>query len=280
MVWTNDVRDPMEAEGEPGEGLPPQQQAAPALEPEVNLELDQQLPAAVVELQSLEAIGSAMRELQLSVAGMSATVSAFNERSAAQESIIGRMQQRLEELQGDQVRALLRPVYEQLAALHADITAVAERELRLTNDARLGKELAFLTNRVETAFESLGLVSVEAEAGTVFDSRLHAAVRSKPTPDAELDKSIAEVRRQGFVTPGTAKTELHARVVVYSFDPQAPGGHETRAAAPVNTVIAVDSSLGLTEAPSHAVTPAVTVRTEHTPQVPLPPMPPSYIEGS
>lgn len=281
MVWKNVVGDPANAEGKPlGDGQIQEPAAASASVLEENPALDEKTPAAEIAGLSLADVDLTLRDVQSVLAGLTSRVTAFNERSAAQESIITRMQQRLEELQGDQVRALLRPVFEQLGALHGDITAVAERELRAGNDARLGKELAFLAIRVETAFESLGLVSIEADTGVEFDSRLHAAVRSKPTHDAALDKSIAEVQRQGFMTPGTTKPELHARVVVYSYDPHAPIGDETTAAAPADAVLAADSTPGLPEAFGSAPAPAAPRRAEQAPQVPLPPMPPSYVEGS
>lgn len=275
MVWTSTVGDPVDAEGEPFDGDGHQDfvdVTAPALEAKT--------PPAEIAEQGRVDIDSTLRELQTSLAALTSEVTAFHERSAAKELTITRMQQRLEELQGDQVRALLRPVFEQLAALHGDITSIAERVLRTSDDTRMGKELAFLTQRVETAFEALGLVSVEADVGVEFDSRLHAAIRSKPTQDAALDKSIAEVQRQGFTTPGTAKTELHARVVVYTFDPQAPGGQETVTAAQVEAGIAVEAAPALSEGPGPASGPEVTRPPEPAPRVPLPPMPAGYTEGS
>lgn len=281
MVWTDVVGDPVDAEGEPLDGGRAEEPAAvPAPMREGNPALDEKTPPAEIAELTRADVDSTLREVQAGIAGLTSRVTAFNERSAAQESIITRMQQRLEELQGDQVRALLRPVFEQLGALHGDITAIAERELKVGNDARLGKELAFLANRVETAFESLGLVSVEADTGVEFDSRLHAAVRSKPTPEAALDKSIAEVQRQGFMTPGTTKPELHARVVVYSYDPHASIGDETTAAAPTEAVLAAGSAPGVPEALGSVPAPAAARRAEQAPQVPLPPLPPSYVEGS
>lgn len=280
MVWTDVVGDPVNAEGGPDEGgLFHEPSAVPVSGHDENPSLDKQLPATGDSELSPAGIDSILFELRAGLATLTSQVAAFNERSAAQESIITRMQQRLEELQGDQVRALLRPVFEQLGALHGDITAVAERESRATKDVRLGKELAFLTNRVEAAFEALGLVSVGAQQGVVFDSRLHAAVRSQPTHDAALDKSIAEVQRQGFMRPGTTKTELHARVVVYSHDPQSSTGLDADPTAPANLSAEEGPAAAFPES-SGSVVPTASGRSERTPQVPLPPMPPSYIEGS
>ncbi len=280
MVWTEVVGGPVDAEGEHLDGgLTQEPVAAAASMPEESVPEEETPPAEMAEL-TLADVDSTLRDVQSGLAGLTSRVTAFNERSAAQESIIARMQQRLEELQGDQVRALLRPVFEQLAALHGDITAIADRVLSAGDGARWGKELAFLSNRVETAFDSLGLVSVEADAGVEFDSRVHFAVRSKPTHDAALDKSVAEVQRQGFTTPGTTKTELPARVVVYSYDPQEPVGGETIAAASADAVLAPDSAPGVPEAFGSPSAPAAPRRVEQAPHVPLPPMPASYVEGS
>ena len=92
------------------------------------------------------------------IAGLRADFSTSQERSAAQESLITRMQQRIEELQGDQVRALLSPVYQELASLHADLTEAAGKDYSALR-RRLPRELSFLLSRVDTSLHLLGLES-------------------------------------------------------------------------------------------------------------------------
>jgi molecular chaperone GrpE (heat shock protein) len=161
---------------------------------------------------SVEAVSAA-------IAGLRSDFSTFQERSAAQESLIARMQQRIEELQGDQVRALLSPVYQELASLHADLIEAAGKDYSVLPPERLPRELSFLLSRVDTSLHLLGLEPVDAAAGAPFDSRLHAAVRRVPTGRKSLDGLIETVQRQGFTFPGAAKASMYARVTVYAYDP-------------------------------------------------------------
>jgi molecular chaperone GrpE (heat shock protein) len=167
----------------------------------------------------LEELHSSVMAVAAAIAGLRADFSTSQERSAAQESLITRMQQRIEELQGDQVRALLSPVYQELASLHADLTEAAGKDYSVLPPERLPRELSFLVSRVDTALQLLGLESVGAAAGVQFDSRLHSAVRRVPTGRKSLDGMIEDVQRQGFIFPGAAKASMYARVTVYAYDP-------------------------------------------------------------
>jgi molecular chaperone GrpE (heat shock protein) len=172
----------------------------------------------------LEDLRSSVMAVAEAIAGLRADFSTFQERSAAQESLIARMQQRIEELQGDQVRALLSPVYQELASLHADLTEAAGKDYSVIPPERLARELSFLVSRVDTALQLLGLESVGAAAGVQFDSRLHSAVRRVPTGRESLDGMIEDVQRQGFIFPGAAKASMYARVTVYTYDPTIDDG--------------------------------------------------------
>jgi molecular chaperone GrpE (heat shock protein) len=172
----------------------------------------------------LEDLRSSVMAVAEAIAGLRADFSTFQERSAAQESLIARMQQRIEDLQGDQVRALLSPVYQELASLHADLTEAAGKDYSVIPPERLARELSFLVSRVDTALQLLGLESVGAAAGVQFDSRLHSAVRRVPTGRESLDGMIEDVQRQGFIFPGAAKASMYARVTVYTYDPTIDDG--------------------------------------------------------
>jgi len=172
----------------------------------------------------LEELRSSVMAIAEAIAGLRADFSTFQERSAAQESLIARMQQRIEDLQGDQVRALLSPVYQELASLHADLTEAAGKDYSVIPPERLARELSFLVSRVDTALQLLGLESVGAAAGVQFDSRLHSAVRRVPTGRESLDGMIEDVQRQGFIFPGAAKASMYARVTVYTYDPTIDDG--------------------------------------------------------
>lgn len=160
-----------------------------------------------------------LRMIKDSVRELKATVAKHHERSVAQEDLMQRMQDRIDELQRDQVRTLLGPVYEQLVSLHADLTEVADRDRVANAPDLLDKELRYLVTRVDSALQLLGLESVGAAPGVEFDSRLHAATRRVPTGTASRDRTIEHVSRQGFTFPGAKKVSMHARVTVYEYDP-------------------------------------------------------------
>ena len=172
----------------------------------------------------LEELRSSVMAVAEAIASLRADSSTFQERSAAQESLIARMQQRIEDLQGDQVRALLSPVYQELASLHADLIEAAGKDYSVLPPERLPRELSFLLSRVDTALQLLGLESVSAAAGVQFDSRLHSAVRRVPTGRESLEGMIEDVQRQGFIFPGAAKASMYARVTVYTYDPTIDDG--------------------------------------------------------
>ena len=186
-----------------------------------DLHLSDELPyttSAAEVATHLGGLRSSVVAVTAAIADLRADFSTFHERSAAQETLIARMQQRIDELQGDQVRALLSPVYQELASLHADLMEAAGKDYSVVPPERLPRELSFLLSRVDTALQLLGLESVGAAAGVQFDSRLHSAVRRVPTGRKSLDGLVATVQRQGFTFPGSAKASLYARVTVYAYD--------------------------------------------------------------
>lgn len=241
--------------------------------------------------------GAAVDEILTAVGELASRLDRFNERAQAQEALIQKMQERITELQGDQVRALLSPLFQELASLHADLLEAAAKDYSLLPPERLPKELSFLVDRVETALELVGLESVKAAPGIEFDSRLHSAARRVPTGDPSLDRHIERVQRQGFTFPGAAKASLYARVTVYSFDPAlvddgppiAPPApvepNQQPRPAPAGRPVVVN--------PLHAPVPSASAQAEHSPyitdpvdepperipNVPVPPLPTTYNES-
>ena len=160
------------------------------------------------------ALTAELRQLRRAVEG-------FHDRSQAQEDVIGRMQARIEELQADQVRALLGPVATQLATLHGELSEFAGRDPAATTAEQVLKEVGLLLPRVEAGLESLGMETVDAAPGVPFDRRRHTATRRVPTIDPALDQTVATVVRQGFAAEGAARAAVMARVSVYEYAPAA-----------------------------------------------------------
>ena len=156
---------------------------------------------------------------QIKVDELAATVDRLTERLRADQEVIGQMQSRIESLQGDRVRVLLGPVVTELANLCAAFAEAAERDYERLGFDRVRKEFTLLGDRLESTIDVLGAVSVDARVGDPFDSRVHQALKQVPTGDASLDKTIANVIRQGFTFDPDGKPALYARVSVYLFDP-------------------------------------------------------------
>lgn len=158
----------------------------------------------------------------VAVERMEAAVVALQERVRADQDIISRMQARIEAMQGDQVRALLGPLVTELANLQASFAEAAGRDYERLGFERVRKEFDLLGDRIEAALDVVGAISLEAEPGVAFNSRIHSAVRQVPTTDPAQDKTIAAVSRQGFTFDPAGKPALYARVVVYGYAPETP----------------------------------------------------------
>ena len=137
------------------------------------------------------------------------------------------MQSRIEALQGDQVRALLGSAVTELANLHAAFAESAGRDYERLGLGRVRKEFALLADRLESAIDVLGAVSVGAHAGDVFDFRAHQAVKQVPTVRfGTRQEGRRRVPSVGFTFHPEGKPALYARVQVYSYDPALTGSRE------------------------------------------------------
>lgn len=155
------------------------------------------------------------------LAAMAAALERFHGRAEEYESIIRRMQTRIEELQANQVRELLKPVIIKLASLHTEAVA-AEGRAAARDDDSARKDFDFFVVDIE---ESLGLLDVESigvSVGDEFDASKHAARRRIDTDDPSLDRRIAKVVRQGFTFVGAERVFLPAMVNVHRYS--APEG--------------------------------------------------------
>lgn len=181
--------------------------------------------AAVAALGEEAAAGSAAREngatdLTEQLRPMAAALERFHTRAEQYESIIRRMQTRIEELQSDQVRELLKPIILKLADLHTEASAAEERASASEDDSAR-KDFDFFVTEIE---DTLGLLDIESIGTRVldeFDPARHAARRRIDSDDPTLDKRIAKVVRQGFTYVGAERVFVPATVFVYRYQPPA-----------------------------------------------------------
>ena len=166
----------------------------------------------------------------------------FHARSEAQEALVRRMQSQIDKLRADQIRSLLKPLLISLADLHTEAVKTSSRDIAAIETTDPAKEFMLFADSVEEAIAQLGFDSIKAVPGAAFDAEYHTAVRMRSTDDPILDRSIANVRRQGFAAPEDKRPILYARVDVYRY--QGPQSDDARAAA------SESANPNLSEAPS------------------------------
>lgn len=92
------------------------------------------------------------------------------------------------------------------------------------------EDLAHIDTRVREVLHDAGAVTLRPEVGEAFDPRVHQAVGSAPTHDGDLDRTVAEVRREGLALED-GKLLRPADVVVHRYvEPEIlnPTGDESK----------------------------------------------------
>lgn len=160
-----------------------------------------------------DAVATALRSLETQVHG-------FHVRAENYEQIVRQMQSRIEQLQGDQVQALLKPVIQRFAGLHAQATEASEKARERGEAAE--KDFSFFAVAIEEALGLVDIESVGAAPGVEFDSGKHHASRVVPTREAHLDQRVQRVLRQGFTYTGAPRVFLPAQVSIYRYEQPPP----------------------------------------------------------
>lgn len=179
------------------------------------------------EVSSADAAnGSLLAAVTAALRGLEAQVQGFHARAENYEQIVRQMQSRIEQLQGDQVQALLKPVIQRFAGLHAQATEASENARERGESGE--KDFSFFAVAIEEALGLVDIESVGAAPAVEFDSSKHHASRIVPTGDPELDQRVQRVLRQGFTYVGAPRVLLPAQVSVYRYaPPQADNAEET-----------------------------------------------------
>jgi molecular chaperone GrpE (heat shock protein) len=184
-------------------------------------------PRPMPELEPADPKGPAQREpdegaamtveLLSAVQRVERQIAVFHARAENYEQLIGQMQSRIEQLQGDQVQALLRPIIQRFASLHAQAAAAAEQAHERGEAAE--KDFDFFAVAIEEAFGLVDIESVAARPSVEFDSSKHHAASVVVTDDPGLDRRIQRVLRQGFSYAGASRVFLPAQVSIYRYEP-------------------------------------------------------------
>lgn len=144
----------------------------------------------------------------------------LNDRSENLEAINKRMHERVAMLEGDLLRASLRPVIKALAELHGECSRHAEhvRDTASTDDVEAFAE-DFLTTaaRIEDILEGLGAVTIGVEVGDPFDRRIHQPCGTVPTDVEARHDHVSTIHHQGFRTIASDKPVIYAKVSIWKY---------------------------------------------------------------
>lgn len=149
---------------------------------------------------------------------LTSELASFHQRASAQEDIIAKMHARIEVLQRGEAKKWLRPLSVQLATLYSEVSSTADAVGPDTTPDQFSGLLEGISLSVEQLLDQLGLSPLGTSIGDTFDPRLHAAAKKVATSDQALDRTVANVLRQGFADPGDAKPVVPSRVSVYRYE--------------------------------------------------------------
>ncbi|MFZ2238274.1 MAG: nucleotide exchange factor GrpE [Gordonia amarae] len=140
----------------------------------------------------------------------------FHERAEQYETIIRKMQSKIEDLQSDQVRTLLKPVIIRLADLYTEASAAAERAGD-RGDIQVQKDFGIFADQIEEGLALLDIESLGTRVGDDFNSKNQAPRGTVTTDDPSLDRKVAQVNRQGFSYAAAERALLPSIVKVYRY---------------------------------------------------------------
>jgi len=153
---------------------------------------------------------------------IAATLESIAGRSAAQEELIRRLHERVQELQLGETRMLLKPVMAGLVALLGELSMQGRSIVRALSPAEATSLFDAFALRIENTLETLGLEAYRPEVGAPVAARLHKVISVIPTDDAALDGTVAAVLRAGFADPAEPKVAFASQVSAYRFTPPEP----------------------------------------------------------
>lgn len=168
--------------------------------------------------------GPSVHEVVAALAGVEAQIQGFHARAENYEQIVRQMQSRIEQLQGDQVQALLKPVIQRFASLHAQATESSDKARERGEAAE--KDFSFFAVAIQEALGLVDIESVEAAPSVEFDPKKHHASRIVRTDDPALDRRVQRVLRQGFTYVGAPRVFLPAQVSVFRYEPPQTGADD------------------------------------------------------
>lgn len=144
----------------------------------------------------------------------------FNDRSEGLEAVNKRMHERVAALEGDLLRASLRPVIKALAELHGECGRHAQH-VRETADTPqvegFAEDFLAVATRIEDILEGLGAVAIGVEVGDPFDRRIHQPLGTMPTDVETQHDRVSAIHHQGFRNISSDRPVIYAKVSVWKY---------------------------------------------------------------
>lgn len=182
-------------------------------EQEPQLDTDPQVP-----VPHAEETGAALHDLAGRLGKVEEQLAEFHRRSAHRESVIDRLHEENQQLQGGIARAILDPVVADLIRLYDQLDREVRRLRAEGQDERLlssfGEDIAQILDRC-------GIESYSAEPGDPFDRNLHRPLAVVACPDESRHNTVAEVVAVGFAERDTGRVRRPVQARFYQYTPGA-----------------------------------------------------------
>ncbi len=192
-------------------------------EPAPVAEVEPETPAAEVEEPEPQAPAIDVEALQERLAAAERRADELATISRRQSDMVDELHKDNRRLRDGELQQAIAPLIRGLARVTDDL-----HRIRLSRPD--DEDLAHIDTRVREALHDAGAVTLMPQFGDAFDPRVHHAVGSAPTHDGDLDRTVAEVRREGLAIEG-GKLLRPADVVVHRYvEPEIlnPTGDESK----------------------------------------------------
>lgn len=180
------------------------------------------------ELPSPEPSGEAIESLQAELAQLRETYAAAERRNnelaaVAQRNsdFADRLHAEVQRLREGEVRQAVAPFVRGLSRLSSDIDRMRDSEGALSDD------LSFVAGRVTDLLFDAGVTTLVPDPGSAFDPREHHAVGVQDIDNEALDRTVAEVRRNGL-RQDDGRVLQPADVIVHRHTTPAPAEEDSR----------------------------------------------------
>lgn len=142
-------------------------------------------------------LAASLDDIRSLLAGLKETIGREHERAAHRERIIDRLHEENQLLRRGELHTALEPVRASLYRLHDMVRREAERDA--VDPAHVPELLAAIADELAEVLARTGVERMPVEAGEAYDPARHRPAGTHDVGEAELDGTVASVRRAGFV---------------------------------------------------------------------------------